>query len=116
MDERELMRLFHAVEFERGDPYVQARDRLVQEGKRARPFLQRQLDDPDRGRVQAAEVVLGWMDHAEEYQRASDYLLRREQVPGPIGVLGPSERIPAAVRQMTARRKGHLLGGAERLS
>ncbi|MCC6875947.1 MAG: hypothetical protein IT378_16690 [Sandaracinaceae bacterium] len=81
MDDDELEPLFHSVEFDRGPRYVAARDALVRAGDRARPFLESHLHDPDRGRVQAAQVVLGWMDHAEEYRRCSDYLLRRELPP-----------------------------------
>lgn len=77
MDERAFLRLFHSVEHDRGRRYVRARDALVREGDRARPYLERYRDDPDPGRAQAAQVVLGWMDHAEAYQRCTDLLFNR---------------------------------------
>lgn len=101
MDEREFLSLLHAVEHDRGDPYVEARDRLVREGKRARPLLEQQLDDPDPNRVQAAQVVLGWMDHPEEYRLVSDYLLRRADPPGsPPPRMGARQHAIRAVQGM----------------
>ncbi|MCZ7678531.1 MAG: HEAT repeat domain-containing protein [Sandaracinaceae bacterium] len=51
------------------------------EGDRARPCLERHLEDPDAGRVQAAQIVLGWMDHAESYRLALGYFTGRADPP-----------------------------------
>ncbi len=89
MNEREFLRLFHIVEHDRGPRYVRARDRLVREGERARPHLVQHLSDPDPWRVQAAQVVLGWIDHREDYERCSGYLLGEITI-----VLGDRWRVP----------------------
>lgn len=100
MSEREILRLFHVVEHDRGRRYVQARDRLVEQGERIRPFLEGHLHDPDWMRVQAADVLLGWIDHREEYQRCSDYLTRRLEVPGDGTPTSGDTRAPEVIRGM----------------
>jgi hypothetical protein len=100
MDEREFMRLFHTVEFDRGAPYVRARDQLVLAGEGARPHLDRYSSDPDRGRAQAAQVVLGWIDHGDEYRRCSDLLLRRVPPPRLFPEMAYAPEVQPAVKAM----------------
>jgi hypothetical protein len=100
MDEREFMRLFHTVEFDRGAPYVRARDALVRAGDAARPYLENYVSDPDRGRAQAAQVVLGWIDHGDEYRRCSDLLLRRVPPPRLFPEMAYAPEVQPAVKAM----------------
>jgi hypothetical protein len=56
-----------------GEPYVEARARLTHPGTNARAMLLRESQSPDVQRELTARILLGWMDHEDDFQVVADY-------------------------------------------
>jgi hypothetical protein len=73
-----------------GEPYLRARERLTHPGTNARPMLLRESQSPDVQRELTARILLGWMDHEDDFRMVADYIHGRRRVPRPMQIFGPA--------------------------
>jgi hypothetical protein len=71
-----------------GEPYVAARERLTHPGTNARAMLLRESRSPDVQRELTARILLGWMDHEDDFQVVADYIHGRRDVPRSMQIFG----------------------------
>jgi hypothetical protein len=75
-----------------GEPYLRARARLTHPGTNARAMLLRESRSPDVQRELTARILLGWIDHEDDFRTVADYIHGRRRVPRPLQLFGPGSR------------------------
>jgi hypothetical protein len=55
-------------------------------------MLLRESQSPDVQRELTARILLGWMDHDDDFQVVADYIHGRRRVPRPMQIFGPGSR------------------------
>jgi hypothetical protein len=75
-----------------GEPYLRARARLTHPSTNARAMLLRESRSPDVQRELTARILLGWIDHEDDFRTVADYIHGRRRVPRPLQLFGPGSR------------------------
>ena len=90
-----------------GEPYLEARARLTHPGTNARAMLLRESQSPDVQRELTARILLGWMDHEDDFRTVADYIHGRRDVPRSLGIFGPE-----VAREFRLIGRGHAAADA----
>lgn len=86
MDDEEMRRRFELLVDARGAAYARARDELLAQGARLRPWLLVWEEDADWRPALTAKTLLGWLDDRERFDAVAGYLEGRVAPPPPAGL------------------------------